>query len=114
MAGDCRELMSHAQHLPVWQGQLRYAVPASLAGCSSADGPAGQSTHLLDYRPRQDVRGHFAFEPLPIPGTPEQSTMVDDDFATQDRHYGISLATETVPDTVVGIGVEIVQSQGLV
>ena len=40
--------------------------------------------------------------------------MVDDDFATQDRHHGIPLAMETVPDAVVGIGVEIVQGQGLV
>src|SRR5262249_26320523 len=27
LAGDCKELMSRAQHLPIWQGQLWYAVP---------------------------------------------------------------------------------------
>ena len=40
--------------------------------------------------------------------------MVDNDFTTQDRNHGIPLATETFPDAVVGIGVEIVQGQGLV
>ena len=40
--------------------------------------------------------------------------MVDNDFAAQDRHHGIPLATETFPDAVVGIGVEIIQGQGLV
>src|SRR5687768_10604033 len=76
--------------------------------------PTGQRTHLLDYWPRQDVRRHLTFEPLSIRRAPQQSPTVDDDFAAQDRHYGIPLATETFPDAVIGIGVEIVHGQGLV
>ena len=40
--------------------------------------------------------------------------MVDDDFAAQDRHHRIPLATKSFPDAVVGISVEIVQGQGFV
>jgi len=55
-----------------------------------------------------------SFEPLPIRGTPHQLAMVDNHLATQHGDHWISQTIKTLPDAVVGIGVEIVERERFV